>query len=137
MLYLIWLIKLFHDPFIYKISSTLWNKIHQRKSASNQVIEKVSLKRFYYKLSPFFSPSYIYLSFSSLPLYLYKRDSKLEEHYGVYRFYDRIKSQLFIVIGWGPSIKIGVDYLSCIEGNWGLKDIHCIAQNAELFVNLL
>ena len=30
-----------------------------------------------------------------------------------------------------------VDYLSCIEGEGGLKDIHYSAQNAALFVNLL
>ena len=30
-----------------------------------------------------------------------------------------------------------VDYLSCIEVKGGLKDIHCIAQNAGFFVDLL
>ena len=41
------------------------------------------------------------------------------------------------MIDWGPSIKKMVDYLSCIEEKGGLKDIHCIAQNTALFVDIL
>ena len=33
-----------------------------------------------------------------------------------------------------PWIKKRVNYLSCIEGKGGLKDIHCSAQNEALFV---
>ena len=34
-----------------------------------------------------------------------KRDSTLEEHYGVYGFQDWLKSLLVIVISWEPWIK--------------------------------
>ena len=60
----------------------------------------------------------------------YKRESTLDEHLGVYGFYDWLKSISFIIIGWDPWIMKGVNYLSWIEGKEGLKDIHCIAQNA-------
>ena len=42
------------------------------------------------------------------------------------------------MIGWDFWIKKRVDYLSCIEGKgvW-IEDIHCIAQNDVLFVDLL
>ena len=46
-------------------------------------------------------------------------------------------SQPFIVIGWDPWIKKRVTYLSCIEGKVGLKDIHCSAEYAAIFVDLL
>ena len=36
-----------------------------------------------------------------------------------------------------PRIRKRYNYLSCIEGKGGLKDIHCIAQNAMLFLDLL
>ena len=38
-----------------------------------------------------------------------------------------------MMIDWDLRIKKRVDYLSCIEGKGGLKDIHCIAQNYVLF----
>ena len=41
------------------------------------------------------------------------------------------------MIGSDPWIKKRVNYLSCIEGKGGLKEIHCIAQNVALFVSLL
>ena len=59
-----------------------------------------------------------------------KRYSTLEEH-------DWLKSLHFIAIGWNPWIKKGFHYLCCKEKKGGLKDIHYIAQNAELFVSLL
>ena len=40
-------------------------------------------------------------------------------------------------MGWDPLIKKSVNYLSCIEGEGGLKDIHCIAQNVLLSISLL
>ena len=43
----------------------------------------------------------------------------------------------FIVIGWDPWIRKRIDYLSCTEGKGGFKNIHCIAQNAALFVDLV
>ena len=54
-----------------------------------------------------------------------------------YKFHDWLKSLPFIVFGWDPWIKKGDKYLSSIEGIGGLKDIHCIAQNAALFADLL
>ena len=41
------------------------------------------------------------------------------------------------MIGWDPSSKKRVNYLSFIEGKGGGKDILCSAQNAALFVDLL
>ena len=41
------------------------------------------------------------------------------------------------MIGWHPWIKKRVSYLSYIKGNGDGKDIHCSAQNAALFVDLL
>ena len=52
-----------------------------------------------------------------------KRDSTLEEHI---RIHDWLKSL----------ISKRVNYLSCMQGNGGLKDIHCVAQNAALSVFL-
>ena len=40
-------------------------------------------------------------------------------------------------VGWDPWNKKKDNYLSCIEGKGGGKDIHCVAQNAALFVDLL
>ena len=50
-----------------------------------------------------------------------------------------LKFQPFIVISWewDPWSKKGFNYLSCIEGKEGGKDIHCSGQNAALFVDLL
>ena len=62
------------------------------------------------------------------------RDSTLEEK-GAYGIHVWLKSKLFIVIGWYPSIKKMVNYLSSIEGKGGLKDIHSSALNAALFVD--
>ena len=53
-----------------------------------------------------------------------------------YGFHDWLKSPRFIVIGWDSSIKKRVVYLSCIELKGSLKDIHCTAQNAPLYVDL-
>ena len=36
-----------------------------------------------------------------------------------------------------PGIKKRVNYLSCIEGKGGLKDIGCSEQNDALFIDLL
>ena len=47
------------------------------------------------------------------------------------------KSLPFSVICCDPWIKKKVNYLICIEGKGNLKDIHCFAQNAALFVDLL
>ena len=47
------------------------------------------------------------------------------------------KIPIFIVVGWDPWIKKSVNYLTCIEGNGGLGELHCIVQNAALFVALL
>ena len=52
-------------------------------------------------------------------------------------FHDWLKSLFFIVIDWDPWIKKMVNYLSFIIGTGGLKDFHCSAQNAALFVDLL
>ena len=41
------------------------------------------------------------------------------------------------MIGSYTRIMKKVDYFCCIEGNGGLKDIRCIAQNAVLFISLL
>jgi len=41
------------------------------------------------------------------------------------------------MIDWDPSIKKRVNYLNFMEGKGELKDIHCIAQNAALFVSVL
>ena len=41
------------------------------------------------------------------------------------------------MIGRYPGIKKRVNYLSCIEGKGGLKEIHRSAENAERFVKLL
>ena len=41
------------------------------------------------------------------------------------------------MIGRDPGVKKRANYLSCVEGKGGLKDIHCTAQNAALFVDLL
>ena len=37
------------------------------------------------------------------------------------------KSLLFIMIGWDPWIKERVNYLSCMLGEGGIKDICCIS----------
>ena len=66
-----------------------------------------------------------------------KRDYRLEELKGVYGFHDWLKSQPFIVIGCNSRIKKRNNYLSCIEGKGCLKDDHCSAQTAGLFVDLL
>ena len=50
-----------------------------------------------------------------------KRDSTLDEHWGVKEIYDWPKSLPFIVIGLDPWIKNRVNYLSCIEGNGGFE----------------
>ena len=42
-----------------------------------------------------------------------------------------------MVIGWDLRSKERVNYLSCIEGKGGGKEIHLGAQNAALFVDLL
>ena len=49
-----------------------------------------------------------------------------------------LKNGLIIkwVNGSNPWSKKRVDYLSCVEGKGGFKDIQCIAQNAALFVDL-
>ena len=55
------------------------------------------------------------------------------------------KQKRFYTRGTLRSIRISQDtwikkrsyYLSCIKGRWVLKEIHCIAQNAALFVDLL
>ena len=41
------------------------------------------------------------------------------------------------MIGLASKIKKMVNYLTCIKGKVGLKDIHCIAQNVALIVDLL
>ena len=46
------------------------------------------------------------------------------------------KIPIFFAIGWDLWSKKKVNYLSCIEGKRGGKDIHWSAQNAALFVDL-
>ena len=51
--------------------------------------------------------------------------------------HDWLKSQPFIMIASNPWSKKRDNYFSCIELLGGLKGIHCRAQNAALFVDLL
>ena len=39
------------------------------------------------------------------------------------------------MIDWDPGIKKEVKYLRCLEGKGGLKEIHCIEQDAAPFVS--
>ena len=50
---------------------------------------------------------------------------------------DWLRSQPFTVIGLDPRSKKRINYLSCIEGKRGGKDILRRAKNAALFVDLL
>ena len=58
---------------------------------------------------------------------------KIDENHR--RIKEMHKSQHFIVIGWDSQSKKSFNYLSCIEGKGGGKDIQDNAQNAALFLD--